>query len=893
MNRLKVGTRLAVLTGLLGFFAIVSGLLGLTGMAVATRQLETVYEDRTVALVQLASVLYDTLSIRRQIDVAEAAQTREQLNLALDKVVKLDARRERSWYAYLRTRRTPEEEQLINLAEIHRVQLAKARSEVIAAFRNNGSSAGMAAISSTGFDRVYDALHADISRLIDLQARVAGEQYDAARQSCARLRTLMAAVLACGVLLGIGTAWLLARSVIRPLATAIAIAHSIAEGDFAVVLPSMENNEFGQLLRALAKMRDGLRTMSDEIRARVRQLEEMSNALPLAVFQLRVSPDGQYAYNFIGEPVSAILGVPAGELMADPLARWRHVHPADQQQAQDSAAQLIGRAANGWVGTSEEIVTRVLIEGETRLVYSTACAFEPSPDGAVTISGYYQDVTEHRRSQQLLQDVLDACPSVVFVKDLAGKYVLTNRAFDDVMRLPPGSSIGRTDQEIFPNDVAQRIRDRDSAVIATGTVRHFEEDIPVAAGMRMYSSIKFPLRDVSGQPYALCGITNDVTERLEMESALRDSEAYNRVLFQESHVPMLVIDPASGRLADCNTVAVGILGYASKTDVIGKTTLDLSAPIQHAGETSPIQVQQRSSFAARRSLFEWRLVRPDGEIWDASVHQSMCHHRDMPAAMMLCTLEDITVRKTAERQREDALHLLSHDMRSPHASILALVQITRTQRGPERLPELLGHIERCAQRALTLADDFVQLARAESQVYMLEAVSLHDLLLDASDEVWPQAYARRIALDVHDESNAGERCWIRADRSLLTRALVNILNNAVKYSASDTRIICTFARQHGLSARVLCTIRDEGYGIPIGKQVRLFERFQRFHEAQRPDIGGAGLGMAFIKTVVTRHGGDVHVESMPGKGTAFTVSLPVLEEDAALSPEDSVTLTRR
>ncbi|WP_109481049.1 CHASE2 domain-containing protein [Paraburkholderia sp. C35] len=250
-------------------------------------------------------------------------------------------------------------------------------------------------------------------------------------------------------------------------------------------------------------------------------------------------------------------------------------------------------------------------------------------------------------------------------------------------------------------------------------------------------------------------------------------------------------------------------------------------------------------------------------------------------------LVDVTAVHAAERLREDALRLLSHDMRSPQASILALVELERA-RSPSpdagRLRELLNRVERYAQRALMLADDFVQLARAESQAYVLEPVSLDELVIDASDEVWPQAQAKHIRLEAaYDE--VGDGHWINADRSLMTRALVNILNNAVKYSPPDTRITCAVAQQESESgagpARVRCTIRDEGYGISAENQAHLFERFQRFHESERPEATGTGLGMAFVKAVVMRHGGDVRVDSTPGKGTAFTITLPALDETDA------------
>ena len=282
---------------------------------------------------------------------------------------------------------------------------------------------------------------------------------------------------------------------------------------------------------------------------------------------------------------------------------------------------------------------------------------------------------------------------------------------------------------------------------------------------------------------------------------------------------------------------------------------------------------------------------------DHLLRYANCTNEQGETTGWIAGLVDVSALHAAERQREDALRLLSHDMRSPQASILALVEIERARSEPVLARGLLERIERYAQRALTLADDFVQLARAESQTYVLEPVSMTELLIDASDEVWPQAHAKRITLqtDTADGTDADDGHWICADRSLMTRALVNILNNAVKYSPPDTRITCSLTSLGGLSAsrdqgqtaapaaakRVSCTIRDEGYGIPEEQQAGLFERFRRFHETERPEVGGAGLGMAFVKTVVTRHGGDVEVVSAPGKGTAFTISLPALDEAQA------------
>ncbi|WP_179404032.1 CHASE2 domain-containing protein [Burkholderia guangdongensis] len=239
-------------------------------------------------------------------------------------------------------------------------------------------------------------------------------------------------------------------------------------------------------------------------------------------------------------------------------------------------------------------------------------------------------------------------------------------------------------------------------------------------------------------------------------------------------------------------------------------------------------------------------------------------------------LVDLTELHAAERHREEALHLLSHDMRSPQSSILALVALERERVDSDETRGLLSRIERYAQRALSLADEFVQLARAESQTYQFEVASFADVLIDASDEVWPQAQAKRIRID----AVLGDAlCWISADRSMMTRTFVNLLNNAVKYSPADTVVTCTL-KVEPASKRMFCTIRDQGYGISPEDQRHLFERFKRFHAGERPEIPGSGLGMAFVKTVVTRHGGNVAVDSEVGVGTVVTVSLPMVDEPA-------------
>jgi len=233
---------------------------------------------------------------------------------------------------------------------------------------------------------------------------------------------------------------------------------------------------------------------------------------------------------------------------------------------------------------------------------------------------------------------------------------------------------------------------------------------------------------------------------------------------------------------------------------------------------------------------------------------------------------DISPLKQAERHREEALQLLSHDMRAPQSAILSLL------RGPETgVPKAIAtRIEGLANRTLELAEDFVQLARAEAKPLANEPVDLNDVAIDAADALWPVAKARNIRVEV--EGCYEEPHLVDGDRQLLTRAILNLIGNAIKYSEPGMIIRCIIDEADG-NMRV--AVVDQGAGMSEEHLANLFERFQ-----QGPREG-IGLGLAFVRTVVARHGGTIDCQSTLGEGTTFTIALrksdvdPYAEEEPA------------
>lgn len=235
-------------------------------------------------------------------------------------------------------------------------------------------------------------------------------------------------------------------------------------------------------------------------------------------------------------------------------------------------------------------------------------------------------------------------------------------------------------------------------------------------------------------------------------------------------------------------------------------------------------------------------------------------------------LADMTEFRLAERQREQALQLLSHDMRAPQVSILTLLSGAHDRADPAFERRIADN----ARLTLTLAEGYVQLARAESQILGDSVFDLSQVMLDAADTLWPQASQRGVRIEADADADEGEHL-VRGDQGLITRVLMNLIDNAIKFSPADSVVNCSVvAGENAGEAVWVCTVRDHGEGMSVETHPRLFEPFSK-GETDRP---GAGLGLAFARTVVERHGGDICCETRLGEGTAFFIRLPQAIETA-------------
>jgi two-component system phosphate regulon sensor histidine kinase PhoR len=248
----------------------------------------------------------------------------------------------------------------------------------------------------------------------------------------------------------------------------------------------------------------------------------------------------------------------------------------------------------------------------------------------------------------------------------------------------------------------------------------------------------------------------------------------------------------------------------------------------------------------------------------------------LPDGGAVAVLRDLTERELLEKTRRDFIANVSHELRTPLTSIQGYSETlldTISPDSPQR--EFLEIIRKNAARMGRLTEDLLALARVESgeKRFDLELVAPEDLLRDAAQNFAETAGGRDLQLEVKDEAAQP----VLADRDAIHHVFGNLLENAVKYGGSGTRVI--------LGARLVedaveFYVQDFGPGIPSEHLSRLFERFYRVDKARSRESGGTGLGLSIAKHIVLAHGGSIRAESDLNHGATFLFTLPSAREES-------------
>lgn len=419
----------------------------------------------------------------------------------------------------------------------------------------------------------------------------------------------------------------------------------LKEGAFAYLTKPYHREELRQTLRRAI----GVKELAVKVERTEHLLSQSEERLELVI---QGSNDGFWDGRFLSnEPwssprtpiwwsprVKAMLGY-SNEEFPDVLESWAsRLHPEDTDRVFAAVTAHIERRA------PYDVEYRLLTKtGEYGWFRARGQAIWNDAGQAVRMAGSLQCVTDRkraedalRRSERLLQDIINNTTAVIYVKDTDGRFLLINRRFEQLFHLTMDQIIGHTNHEIFPKDIADAFRANDVAVLERNRAVEYEEYAPHSDGLHAYISIKFPLYDHTGKPYATGGISTDITERKRIEDALHASDRRRRLALTAAPVRLWDWDLQTGQLFWSPEVDT-LLGMAPGS---ARGTQSALLALVHPDDREAVVLAMRHTMESQRAdvRFEHRVLHPDGSVQWCVWTGKMIRDRDGHALHILGTV---------------------------------------------------------------------------------------------------------------------------------------------------------------------------------------------------------------------------------------------------------------
>ncbi|AFY48435.1 PAS domain S-box [Nostoc sp. PCC 7524] len=684
---------------------------------------------------------------------------------------------------------------------------------------------------------------------------------------------------------------------------------------------------------------------------------------------------------------------------------FNFIHPEDRKFVEQSLMRAIDEQA---ICNIEFRV--VWLDGTVHWANGKGQVFYDEINRPLRMIGVHHDITERkqaetalRASQQQLQAIIDNSPAVIYVKDVQGRHTLVNSEFERITHLTHEQVTNQTNFEVFPPNIAQVFTRNDQNVLSSVTPSQFEEVIELDDGLHTYLTVKFPLCASDGKPYAICGISTDITERKQSQEALKDSEQKLQAIINNCAVAIYMVDaqnrhllvnrwyaellsttpenmvgksiyefwtaeiadkfaaynqhvlktkqliqieevvPQADGLHTYITVKFPLCDATGKPYAVGGISTDISdrklAEQKMAEQAALIDIatdaffvrdlENRILFWSRgaEKLYGWTAEESVGKLahelfhteslsqleaglkttveqgsWQGELEKTTKTGKKIIVASrwtlinnlfgqtqsILAVNTDITEKKQLEQQFYRAQRLesvgtlasgIAHDLNNVFAPIMMIAQLLplRCKNVDARTQELFQTLENSSKRGSDLVKQILTFARGtEGKRILLQPGHLLKELVKVIKQTFPKS------IEIVNNIATNTLWLVQADPTQLDQVFMNLVVNArdampnggkLTITAENRIIDETYARMH-LEARpgdyIVVTVSDTGTGIPPEILERIFDPFFTTKEVGK----GTGLGLSTALGIIKNHDGFVQVSTQLGKGTQLQVFLP-------------------
>ncbi|MFA6469324.1 MAG: PAS domain S-box protein [Bacteroidota bacterium] len=626
-------------------------------------------------------------------------------------------------------------------------------------------------------------------------------------------------------------------------------------------------------------------------------------------------PDGKYEY--VSPAAYSMLGHYPEEYYADTQLFKQAIHPRWRKYFETEFENLL----KGEVSPTYEYQF-IHPTGKVLWLNQRNILIRDAAEKPIALEGIVTDITERKRMEEVLREsewryreifdhVLDALYLLEVTEDGRFRTIEVNPALERSTGIPRSVSVGKTQEEIVPAEVAAVVNAKYRRCIDIGQPIEEELELTLPAGKRHYHSTLIPARDEHGRIYRIVGISRDITERKQTEAKLKESEERYR-LIAENTADTISVYNLDLTLIYISPSVFKLRGF-SVQEAMKQSLSDVLTPdsLQKVKSVFAEQMEQElggHTDSTRTVLLELEEYCKDcSTIWIELSAAFLRDNNQKPVGVLTVT-RDITKRKqaeaelkqTEEKRRQLEMELIqaqkleslgtlasgvAHDFNNILGIILGYSTMLESQFiGSGETSEKLCRVKQAAVRGASLVKQLLTFARKGESIF--QSISINTIIEELSKMLY-ETFPKTIPVTIDLKT---EIPMIVADASQIHQVLLNLCVNARDAMPNGgTLAIATSTVEHNMlvqefpqaAARqyILVEVSDDGVGMNEETKRRIFEPF---YTTKGPGQG-TGLGLALVYSIVTSHQGMIAVDSAPGEGTTFRIYIPV-EENVVGTP---------
>ena len=527
--------------------------------------------------------------------------------------------------------------------------------------------------------------------------------------------------------------------------------------------------------------------------------------------------------------------------------------------------------------------------------------------------GNIQDINERKQAEEMLNKresylsaIIENQPGLLWLKDAEGRFLAVNRSFAKSCGLSkPEDVVNKTDNNIWPSELAEKYRADDASVIANRKPTVVEEPIADRGQTRWFETFKTPIFNDKGEVIGTTGYARDITERRQADEVLRMERQRLDSIIKGTNVGTWEWNVQTGDII-INQRWAQIVGYT--LDELSPISIETWEGLADPDDFKASKERLSRHFEGETDYYESeaRMRHKEGRwVWILDRGKVSIWTPDGKPLMMQGTHQDITERKHAEqtiaaknKELEQIVYVTSHDLRSPlvnvdgygrelEYSVAEIIQILEKDRDnaiklgnsiQAVLPDVtdaLKHIRNSTRQMDTLLKGLLKLSRSGRVALVVRPLDMNKLLAEIAVSVGFQIKIRNVELQIGDVPPC------LGDEMQVSQVFSNLIGNALKYldSSRAGSIRVNGSLEFGRS--VYC-VEDNGIGIASEHQEKIFELFHRLNPVGSE---GEGLGLTIVRQILSRLDGSIRVESKIGEGSRFYVTLPYAELNKEEEPE--------